>query len=271
MSHMFSVGGYAIIYFRYSLQDACAPGGMRPGLLPLQPPAKVTIVDSDGAPSALLLESSIANTTVDEDDATFPFAISLSRATNETESFGFQPIAGATATPNIHCRLVNETIAIPKASTTWNVGVRQTGSPPDTAAPSLFTGVAETRTFSIRAASRAVGRHGTRNQPPRDARHQEDAMARVTILYWQEIPSVVEARDRSGRHKIELSQRFQELIDLVAMKKKMVGTDEYLLQWNKGEPKEQEGDPEAVAESVAEDIEARYDAIRAEELAKCSA
>ena len=96
-------------------------------------------------------------------------------------------------------------------------------------------------------------------------------MAKVTILYWQEIPSVVEARDRNGRHKIELSQRFQELIDLVAMKKKMVGTDEYLLQWNKGEPKEQEGDPEAVAESVAEDIEARYDAIRAEELAKCSA
>ena len=240
-------------------------------MLPLQLPADVSIADSDGAPSAFLLELSIANTTVDDVDGAVPFAISFSRVANETESFGFQPIAGATADANIHCRLVNETIAIPKASTTWNVGVRQTGSPPDTAAPSLFTGVAETRTFSIRAASRAVGRHGTRNQPPRDARHQEDAMARVTILYWQEIPSVVEARDRSGRHKIELSQRFQELIDLVAMKKKMVGTDEYLLQWNKGEPKEQEGDPEAVAESVAEDIEARYDAIRAEELAKCSA
>ena len=96
-------------------------------------------------------------------------------------------------------------------------------------------------------------------------------MAKVTILRWQEIPSVVEARDRSGRHKIELSQRFQELIDLVAMKKKLAGTDEYLIQWNKGAPTEQEGDPEAVAAAVAEDIEARYDAIRAEELAKCNA
>ena len=95
-------------------------------------------------------------------------------------------------------------------------------------------------------------------------------MARVTILYWQEIPSVVEARDRSGRHKIELSQRFQELIDLVAMKKKMVGTDEYLIQWNKGAPTEHDGDSEAAAKAVAEDIEARYDAIRAEELAKCN-
>ena len=94
-------------------------------------------------------------------------------------------------------------------------------------------------------------------------------MAKVTILYWQEIPSVVEARDRSGRHKIELSQRFQELIDLVAMKKKLAGTDEYLIQWNKGAPEEREGDPETVATAVAEGIESRYDAIRVEELAKC--
>ena len=94
-------------------------------------------------------------------------------------------------------------------------------------------------------------------------------MAKVTILCWQEIPSVVEARDRSGRHKIELSQRFQELIDLVAMKKKLAGTDEYLIQWNKGDPLEREGEPEAVARAVAEEIEARYDAIRAEELEKC--
>ena len=96
-------------------------------------------------------------------------------------------------------------------------------------------------------------------------------MARVTILYWQEIPSVVEARDRSARHKIELSQRFQELIDLVAMKKKLAGTDEYLIQWNKGAPEEREGDPETVARAVAEDIEGRYAEIRAEELAKCKA
>ena len=94
-------------------------------------------------------------------------------------------------------------------------------------------------------------------------------MARVTILYWQEIPSVVEARGRSGRHKIELSSRFQELIDLVAMKKKLAGTDDYLVQWRKGRPEERDGDPETVAKAVAEEIEARYDAIRAEEIAKC--
>ena len=96
-------------------------------------------------------------------------------------------------------------------------------------------------------------------------------MAKVTIVYWQEIPSVVEARDRSGRHKIELSSRFQELIDLIAMKKKLAGTDEYLAQWCKGRPEEHEGDAEAAARNVAEAIELGYEAIRAGEIAKCGA
>ena len=94
-------------------------------------------------------------------------------------------------------------------------------------------------------------------------------MAKVTILYWQDIPSVVEARDRGGRHKVELSQRFQELIDLIAMKKKVMGTDEYLNHWSKGPPEEHEGDAETVAATVASGIEARYEAIKAEEIAKC--
>ena len=96
-------------------------------------------------------------------------------------------------------------------------------------------------------------------------------MAKVTILYWQEIPSVVEARDRSGRHKVELSSRFQELIDLVAMKKKLAGTDEYLTHWRKGRPEEHEGCAQAAARSVAEALESRYDAIRAGEIEKCRA
>ena len=93
-------------------------------------------------------------------------------------------------------------------------------------------------------------------------------MAKVTILYWQEIPSVVEARDSEGVHKELLSERFQELIDLVAMKKKLAGTDEYLMQWSKGRPYEVEGAAQEVAASVKEEIEGRYREIRKEELAK---
>ncbi len=87
-------------------------------------------------------------------------------------------------------------------------------------------------------------------------------MARVTVVYWQDIPSMVEARDRSGRHKVQLSARFQELIDRVAMRQGLHGSDQYLLQWRRGEPEERAGEPQACARAVADDLEARYDAIR---------
>ena len=53
-------------------------------------------------------------------------------------------------------------------------------------------------------------------------------MAKYSILYWQEIPSVVEATDGAGTSKQQLSSRFQELIDLIAMKRGLAGTDAYL-------------------------------------------
>ncbi|MFZ5556492.1 MAG: virulence factor [Pseudomonadota bacterium] len=92
-------------------------------------------------------------------------------------------------------------------------------------------------------------------------------MARVQILYWQEIPSLVEARGGGKTHKEQLSQRFQELIDLVAMKRKLAGTDGYLEQWNKGEATERDGEPKDAALAVAQELEARFDEIRREALA----
>ena len=56
------------------------------------------------------------------------------------------------------------------------------------------------------------------------------------ILYWQEIPSFVEATDGETKQKIQLSDRFQELIDKAAMRRKLAGTDAYLEGFNKGEP-----------------------------------
>jgi hypothetical protein len=94
-------------------------------------------------------------------------------------------------------------------------------------------------------------------------------MAKVTILYWQNIPSLVEATDGDRPHKRQLSQRFQELIDLIAMKKRLGGTDAYLEQWRKGKPEMREGSASAVAAATAEEIEARYDEIRAAALAEC--
>ena len=47
-------------------------------------------------------------------------------------------------------------------------------------------------------------------------------MTKIFILSWQNIPSVIEARDSNSVEKVELSKRFSELIDLVAMKKGIV-------------------------------------------------
>lgn len=87
-------------------------------------------------------------------------------------------------------------------------------------------------------------------------------MARVRILYWQDIPSVVEAQDgEGGKHKESLSTRFQELIDSIAMRKKLVGTDAYLEGWRRSRPKEREGTAMEAAKAVTAELEAAFDQI----------
>jgi len=88
-------------------------------------------------------------------------------------------------------------------------------------------------------------------------------MAKYQVTYWQEIPSQVEARETGKPHKLLLSQRFQELIDIVAVKRKLDGSDDYIAQWSKGEKLERPGTAEEVAKAVAEELEAQYDQIRA--------
>ena len=93
-------------------------------------------------------------------------------------------------------------------------------------------------------------------------------MATFQILYWQEIPSLVEARDDEGVKKIQLSDKFQALIDEAAMRRKIAGTDAYLEEWDKGEKQERDGSAEDVAASVAEELEAEFKNIRDEALTK---
>lgn len=93
-------------------------------------------------------------------------------------------------------------------------------------------------------------------------------MSKLTVLCWQEIPSLVEAKDASGAHKIQLSQKFQELIDLIAMRRDLAGSDTYLMEWRKEARPDREGDARTAAESLAAEIEATYEQIKADALAK---
>jgi hypothetical protein len=93
-------------------------------------------------------------------------------------------------------------------------------------------------------------------------------MAKYSILYWQDIPSVVEAKDENGVHKLELDRKFQELIDAIAMRKGLAGTDAYLEEWRRGKRVEREGSAEEVATAVKAELEAEFRTIRAAALGK---
>jgi len=87
-------------------------------------------------------------------------------------------------------------------------------------------------------------------------------MAKYRVMYWQEIPSVVEAREGREKAKVQLNQRFQELIDLIAMRRKLDGSDEYLECWNRGEWQIRAGTAEEVAAVVGAEIEADFENIK---------
>ena len=81
--------------------------------------------------------------------------------------------------------------------------------------------------------------------------------ARVRILYWQDVPSVVKATDDDGGEaKRELAGRFQQEIDRRAMERGLTGTDAYLEQWRWGDEIERDGSAADVVAVVAAELEA---------------
>jgi hypothetical protein len=92
-------------------------------------------------------------------------------------------------------------------------------------------------------------------------------MATYQVTYWQEIPSKIDARDEGGKaHKEMLSQRFQELIDIIAVRRKLDSSDDYINQWTKGEKSAREGSAMQVAKAVAAELEKEFETIRANAL-----
>ena len=77
-------------------------------------------------------------------------------------------------------------------------------------------------------------------------------MAKVTIMYWKEIPVQVKAQDESGQASQPLDPRFQEGVDSVSVFDGSSGADEYLDAWDWGQPSEAEGTAEEAAAAVAD-------------------
>ena len=87
-------------------------------------------------------------------------------------------------------------------------------------------------------------------------------MPEVTIVYWRDIPAqVIVGKGRRGS-KRQLAERFEQAIDMAAMRAGMAGTDDYLTQWRKAAPYSVEGDAKDVAEREANRLETEYDKAR---------
>jgi hypothetical protein len=83
-------------------------------------------------------------------------------------------------------------------------------------------------------------------------------MATYRVIAWKGIPASVEAQDGADAVSVELSERFQMLIDSVAMQRGLSGSDEYLESWARGDPQDHPGTAREVADAVAADLEARF-------------
>jgi hypothetical protein len=83
-------------------------------------------------------------------------------------------------------------------------------------------------------------------------------MASYQIIAWKDVPAVVEARDGSETVTRQLSDRFQQLIDSVAMRLGLQDQDAYLDLWARGAVQERSGSATEVADAVVAELEARF-------------
>ena len=74
-------------------------------------------------------------------------------------------------------------------------------------------------------------------------------------MYWKEVPVQVQAEDSSGQVSKQLDSRFQEGVDALSMFDGSSGGDEYLMSWEWGQYREEEGSAEEVAAREAQRLE----------------
>src|SRR5205085_6504173 len=91
-------------------------------------------------------------------------------------------------------------------------------------------------------------------------------MAQLVITYWRDIPSQVSVKAGRKEEKRMLAERFQEAIDMAAMRGEATGTDDYLADWRRAEPAAVGDDLAAEADNAKAQVEAQYDDQRLKKL-----
>ncbi|MEM6971939.1 MAG: virulence factor [Pseudomonadota bacterium] len=91
-------------------------------------------------------------------------------------------------------------------------------------------------------------------------------MAKLSIVFWRDIPAQVVVKAGRKAAKRVLPERFEQAIDRCAMKVGARDSDTYLAEWRRGDPVDVDGDIETVAEQTAARLDAEYDAAKIKEL-----
>lgn len=80
-------------------------------------------------------------------------------------------------------------------------------------------------------------------------------MARLTIVYWRDIPAQVIVKAGRQVAKRQLDDRFEKAIDRAAMRADLKDSDSYLSEWRRADPVACGDDLEAEAEAAARRLE----------------
>ena len=86
-------------------------------------------------------------------------------------------------------------------------------------------------------------------------------MASYQVVSWKGIPASIEARDDGETLTVPLSDRFQMLIDSVAMQLGLHDSDAYIELWTREPVQERPGSARVVAEAIARELEDRFSSI----------
>jgi Virulence factor len=83
-------------------------------------------------------------------------------------------------------------------------------------------------------------------------------MPSLSVLSWRDIPSQVVVKRGRETAKLMLSQRFQEAVDRAAMRAGKTGSDAYIADWARSEPRPCGDDLKAEAQAEAARLEGQY-------------
>ncbi len=91
---------------------------------------------------------------------------------------------------------------------------------------------------------------------------------RYQIIFWRDIPSQIKIRNGRERLSKQLSARFQAAIHRAAFRAKAISGEAYMEAWRSSGWLEREGDANAIAGELLQELEAKYDSDKLDQLAR---